>query len=103
MEVLVSAIEHLFGHASAARDWLMYSGATRGASRVRDSRQRTRRRHERRREEQQRESLATGEPRRCVRRAPESPLAGERIAVRRNASASRVLVGGGSSAVTRRL
>ena len=48
---------------SAAPDWLMYSGAPRGASRARDSRQWLRRRRERRREEQPRQTLATGEPR----------------------------------------
>jgi hypothetical protein len=63
IEVLVPAIEHLFGHASAAPDWLMRSGVPRGASRVRDSRQWLRRRGERRREEQQGQTLATGEPR----------------------------------------
>ena len=44
-------------------------------------------------EEQSRQPLATGEPRGIVRHTPESPLAGERIAARRNASASRGLAG----------
>src|SRR5215510_1442497 len=57
----LSANSH--SHASAAPDWLMRSGAPRGASRVRDSRQWLRRRRERRREEPPRKTLATGEPR----------------------------------------
>src|SRR5215510_13799997 len=64
----------------------MHPGARRGASRARDSRQWLRRRRERRKEEQDRQTLATGEPRGSERHTPERPLAGERIAARKDAS-----------------
>src|SRR5262245_37560502 len=70
----------------------MHSGVPRGASRVRESRQRARRRREQRRRSNRVRLLRRGSREGPEAHALESSLAGERIAARRNASASRVLV-----------